>query len=124
MLMGAAAAVLFAAGCGSEVELGGVSGKVTMDGKPLPDALVQFFPEGGGRSAQGRTDAEGMYKLDYTARSEGALVGKSKVMITTGSLEDPRHRDETVPKKYNYDSTLTREVTSGSNVIDFELESK
>ncbi len=124
LLIGAATA-LFAAGCGSdEVELGSVAGKVTVDGKPLPNALVQFLPQAGGRSSQGRTDEEGSYRLDYTAREAGALVGTSKVMITTGNIEDPKHRDETLPLKYNYESTLTAEVESGSNELNFELQSK
>jgi hypothetical protein len=124
VIFGLTAATLFAAGCGSDVELGGVTGRVTMDGKPLPEALVRYIPEGGGRSAQGRTDADGMYRLDYSAASEGALVGKSNVMITTGSIEDPRHRDEKVPLKYNYETTLTADVTSGDNEINFDLQSK
>ncbi|MDQ3331678.1 MAG: carboxypeptidase-like regulatory domain-containing protein [Planctomycetota bacterium] len=122
MLIGAAAAVFFAAGCGSEVELGGVDGRVTMDGQPLPDALVRFNPEQGGRPAQGITDADGRYTLDYSANSEGALVGVAKVMITTGSLEAPDR--EPVPKRYNLQSELRADVQSGNNTFDFDLQSK
>lgn len=118
-------AIFFAAGCASgEVDLGDVHGIVTVDGQPLGGALVQFLPQGGGRSSQGRTDPDGSYQLSYTARDTGALVGESKVMITTGNLEDPKHRDETLPLKYNYESTLTADVKSGSNEINFPLDSK
>ena len=117
-------AVLLAAGCGGGgVELGDVSGRVTLDGKPLPNALVRFQPEKGGRSAQGITDADGRYKLNYSARDTGALAGKSKVLITTGSLEDSSRRSEKVPKKYNDETELTAEVTSGDNAINFDLRS-
>jgi hypothetical protein len=46
------------------------------------------------------------------------------VLITTGNLEDSSRRSEKVPKRYNDESELTAEVKSGSNVIDFALESK
>lgn len=121
-----AAALCFLTGCGgSEVPLGDVTGRVMMDGQPLPNALVRFMPEKGGRSSQGRTDSDGRYKLDYSARSEGALVGKAQVMITTGSLEDrTRRASETVPRKYNDDTELTAEVKRGSNELDFDLKTK
>src|SRR4051812_13362204 len=90
-------------GCSdSSVPLGKVTGRVTLDGQPLAGALVRFNPEAGGRSSQGMTDANGDYTLDYSSRSEGALIGKSQVMITTGSLEDRKRRtNEKVPIKYN-----------------------
>jgi hypothetical protein len=114
--------ILSMAGCsGSGVDLGEVRGKVTMDGQPLPDALVRFVPDKG-RSAQGITDANGEYKLDYSNRDAGALVGKSKVLITTGSLENPKA--EKVPAKYNNETELTGDVTSGSNTINFDLKSQ
>jgi hypothetical protein len=118
------AVALFLAGCGSDVELGEVTGRVMMDGKPLPNALVRFNPENGGRSAQGRTDEEGRYRLDYSVHDSGALVGPSKVMITTGSIEDPKHRDEKVPLRYNYETVLSVNVGSSGNEFDFALESK
>jgi hypothetical protein len=118
--------VLVLAGCSSsDVPLGAVSGRVTLDDKPLPDALVRFIPEPGGRSSQGMTDADGRYTLDYSSRSEGALVGKAKVMITTGSLEDRvRRTNERVPKRYNDETELTADVKRGSNHLDFKLSSK
>src|SRR2546430_14060115 len=113
--------ILSLTGCGSsEVPLGNVTGRVTLDGKPLAGSLVRFMPEQGGRSSQGITDADGRYKLDYSSRSEGALVGKSKVMITTGRLEDRSRRSgESVPKKYNDETELAVDVKRGNNRLDF-----
>ena len=117
-------AMLLVVGCGpSGVQLGEVKGRVTLDEKPLPDALVRFLPEKG-RSAQGITDPNGEYKLDYSPRDAGALVGKSKVMITTGSLEDTSRRSEKVPKKYNDETELTADVQSGDNTLNFDLKSQ
>ena len=112
-------------GCGrAEVEVAPVSGTVTMGGKPLPEALLRFCPEGGGRSAQGITDKDGNCTLAYTNHQNGARVGKTKVLITTGPLEDTSRRKETVPKKYNDASELIVDVEPKSNVINFDLEAK
>jgi len=84
------------------------------------------MPEQGGRSSQGiHRTRTARYKLDYSARSEGALVGKSKVMITTGSLEDRARRSgESVPRNTTTRRELTIEVKRGNNRLDFELQSK
>lgn len=113
------------AGCGgSEVDLGTVSGIVTMDGKPLPQALVRFVPESGGRASSSVTDEEGKYNLLYTARVEGALVGPAKVTITTGDPEMSKQYPETVPARYNEETTLQVEVEPGHNEHNFALHSK
>jgi hypothetical protein len=113
------------AGCQqSEVELGAVEGKVTMDQQPLPDATIRFIPVAGGRSALGRTDTEGHYEMLYTATADGALVGSMRVEITTGDPDNPKEFPETVPAKYNLYSELKADVKSGSNELNFELTSK
>lgn len=138
---------LSVAGCGGG-DLGEVSGKVTMDGKPLPDALVTFVPMEGGRAATGVSDANGNYKLIYIDR-DGALIGKHKVTVTTVQKpapvnsqirsDDPEYAKmmaskasdynnatvkEPIPARYNSNTELVKEVTSGDNVIDLPLESK
>ena len=72
-------------GCsgGSDVELGKVTGLVTMNGEPLADAIVVFKPAEGNPST-GRTDSNGNYDLTYLGNSPGAIVGKHSVRITTG----------------------------------------
>ncbi|HAH44696.1 MAG TPA: carboxypeptidase regulatory-like domain-containing protein [Planctomycetaceae bacterium] len=71
-------------GCseGDKVELGSVSGVVTMDGEPLADAIIVFVPEKGNPSS-GRTDEEGNYDLVYLGNSRGAIVGNHTIKITT-----------------------------------------
>jgi hypothetical protein len=62
-------------GCGSEYAT--VTGRVTLDGEPLPNATVSFMPEAeGGRPSFGRTGADGGYSLHKTHRINGALPGK------------------------------------------------
>lgn len=67
-------------GGGSELDVGEVTGVVTLDGKPLPNAVVTFVPKAGGPSGVGTTDAEGKYQL-LTVEEAGAVVGEHLVSI-------------------------------------------
>ena len=118
-------------GGGDTPELGTVKGTVTLDGKALPNATVEFTPTGekGGRPSIAVTDSGGDYELKYTDAHAGAPPGKYQVRITTASTTtDEQGNDvvvaETVPAKYNYETELKEEVTAGSNTIDFKLDSK
>ena len=117
-------------GCGGpsdQPDLGSVSGTVTLDGKPLANATVMFQPEQG-RPSYGVTDDDGYYELRYTANTDGAVVGKHVVSITT--YEDPEEEGqkptpEKVPVDYNENAAenpeMNVEVKSGSQTFDFNL---
>ena len=117
------------AGCGgSGVKLGKVTGKVTLAGAPLADALVTFNPTSGGSPSAGRTAADGTYRLNFSRKIDGAIVGEHTVTISTlvPALEDPPTPEipEKVPYKYREgDDLLKATVKSGSNKIDFALDS-
>ncbi len=128
-MMGLAVVVL--AGCGAGgPEIAYVTGKVTMDGKPLPNATVVFVPENG-RPAGATTDEEGEYVLNFAQGRKGAIPGESTIRIMTFRDADQDENGksipgspETVPAKYNTESTLTFHVEAGKkNVANFELES-
>ncbi len=114
-------------GCGSGdgPKVGKVSGKVTLDGKPLAGALVTFMPEKG-RSSSGRTNDAGQYELSYTFEQMGAAVGKHSVRITTATTDNAESpvAQEKLPAKYHRDTELKAEVKPGSNKVDFELSSQ
>lgn len=126
-----AVGLLTATGCGSGSgpEIGTVSGKVTLDGKAVTDAVVTFNPDKG-RGSRGRTNSDGVYELTYVGQQKGALVGEHAITITTKWMdEDPDtgkmvQHAETVPAKFNAQSTLRKSVESGHNTIDFDLASK
>jgi hypothetical protein len=63
-----------------------VSGIVLYKDKPLANVGVTFYPEKG-RSATGKTDAEGRFTLTTFGPSDGALPGKHKVAIVPGPGE-------------------------------------
>ncbi len=113
-------------GCGGTEGLGRVSGKVTLDGKPLADASIEFVPVGGtGLTSYGRTDANGEYYMMATRTEKGAAIGKNSVRITTYEVLDMKNvLPERVPTKYNSATELEREVQSGSNTLDFDLSSE
>ena len=124
-MRGLCVACLLITGCGrTGPELAEVAGLVTLDGQPLPEAYVEFIPVEGGRASGGVTDDAGRYELVYSVRETGALVGKSRVLITTGDPANPRKRPEKVPPRYNQQTTLMATVESGSNQHDFKLTSK
>lgn len=127
-----------AVGCGGPgYKLAAVSGRVTLDGKALADATVQFYPfpppgsiEAGPTSI-GHTDENGRYTLalgDGTA-AKGAVVGKHKVFINLTPKEDPADARPKhyfpLPARYNRKTELEREVPAGgTDAADFALTTK
>ena len=122
------AALLLPAGCGESYETppAKVAGTIAMDGAPLADAKVGFYPEEGGPSF-GLTDSDGHYELAVAPGLEGVRPGPARVRISTASGggvgEAPAEKPETVPAEYNVDTTLTRTVAAGDNAFDFDLKS-
>ena len=119
-------------GCSSGgPEIAQVSGRVTMDGKPLANASVVFIPENG-RPAGAATDADGRYVLNFTEGRRGAIPGKNSVRITTQRETEKDENGktvvpgspETIPMEYNAASTLEFTVEpKKKNVANFELKS-
>lgn len=127
------AACLVVSGCGGE-DVYPVTGTVTLDGAPLPDASVTFLPESEAEDALpafGWTDDQGNYSLLQGMRTESAVApGTYRVRITTyragKPLADPPIPTvpEKVPAKYNDQSELVKEVKAEDNVFDFPLDSQ
>jgi hypothetical protein len=124
LLLGSWVAISIGCTPSDEPSLGTVTGKVSMDGKPLANVWVGFAPAEG-RASMAITDKEGHYKLNYLPDKPGAKVGPHKVAITTpeedefgGSVKDFR---EVIPSRYNRQTELTAEVKSGHNELNFVL---
>lgn len=141
--------MVLAAGCDSGPRTARVTGVITIDGEPVPNASIAFYPENG-RASVGTTDANGKYELVYTNNRKGALLGEHVVTISTeivnvtdyaaddsyegenpdadpGAEESaPQSRDEFLPARYREreSSELTAVVNGGENVIDFPLTSR
>ena len=120
----------FAIGCGpGGPEIARVEGTITMDGKPLPNAIVMFVPSGGRPSAC-ESDANGKYVLEFSGGRKGAIPGMNRVEINTARLAYEKDGKsypavkESVPAKYNRMTTLEFNVEPGkNNVANFDLKS-
>lgn len=145
-----AASLAFLIGCTSSgPDVSHVEGVVTLDGTPLPGAIVNFTPTEGstGRPATGRTDDAGVYKLTDMQSEEfgsGAAAGEyhvTVVKVASGSDQQDEAASEEeefdpnktyamkseIPVKYNQPDTsgLTATVREGENLnVNFELTSK
>jgi hypothetical protein len=67
-------------GCGSGPTLVKVTGKVTRNGQPVPNAMIHFQPEKG-RQSLAITDEQGQYELRYDKTRKGAVPGTYKVYV-------------------------------------------
>ncbi len=132
---------LLAAGCGRGSSVAPVSGAITMDGKPLPNAAVFFQPIGSekninpGPGSDAMTDANGKYTLKVVGTKQiGAVVGWHRVEISAyirdkkiDPKSDQRERPpkNLVPPEYNDKTTLEIEVPrAGTNKADFNVKSR
>lgn len=131
-------------GCGQRgPKMGSIKGKVTLDGKPIAQAVVTFMPEEGGPASSGMTADDGTYRVACPL-GEGAVVGKHRVSVRSqppipamaGQVpdeDDPNYNPawdasarapafvERIPARYNTKTELVRDVKPGENIIDLEL---
>jgi hypothetical protein len=120
-----------------------VEGAVTLDGKPLANANVQFIPQGEnrGQTGFGKTDSAGKFTIGPVGgKQRGAMPGEYKVVINKhvrpdGSDyvpkpdEDPMlgNFKELLPAAYSdaEKTVLTANVPAGgTSSLEFKLNSK
>lgn len=133
----AIAALVLVAGCSRQMPVHPVSGRVTLDGRPLVDAQISFRPQQG-PGAFATLDTEGRYRLSTRSSGDGAVAGEHIVtlsQVTVGlvlepdqppRLEKPTPGAVPVPERYVSAETsdLRATVKPGSNTFDFDLSSK
>jgi hypothetical protein len=102
-------------------EVAPVTGRITLDGKPIEYADVTFQPSGKSPGV-GRTGKDGRYMLLYKRGVFGAPVGPNRVSIAIDT--QLTHGPQTVPAKYNTDSELRCDVQPGPNEFNFDLTTK
>ncbi len=117
-----------------------VSGRVTLNGRPLAKAVITFDDTQDGTFSFGQTDSDGNYKLRLDSDMLGVKPGKKIVRVSTtrkllglnsseeagessldgatGKLEVAK---ELVPDKYNKNSELTVDVSEKSRTFNFDL---
>ena len=108
------------AGCGQEgPQIAPVHGRVTLNGKPLAGADVQFQPQDADRPSRGRTDSEGRYELMYKRGEPGAVVGQHTVRIWVSREVVPN--PPIIAARFDAKSELRREVKPEENEFDFDV---
>ena len=134
-LCGACILTALLTGCGGEYyEVAPVSGTITLDGQPLPNARIGFEPRrqgdtpNAGPGSYAKTDSAGRFALETLDGRSGAVVTTHDVWIRT--LVAPADRSgetieaapEKVPARYNDATTLTFSVeTGGTDQANFDL---
>ena len=135
-------ACMLIAGCGKP-PMQSVTGTVLLNGKPVPDCKVGFFPDvekfdtnrhGYG---YGLTDAEGKFKIQHPQGEEGIWAGKYKVTLEAwvdkkGNPIPPMTKPSEVeggvknllPDMYSYPSETPERVTVVRGANDFTIEVK
>ncbi|MCA9239252.1 MAG: hypothetical protein KDA37_03595 [Planctomycetales bacterium] len=140
LVHGAALALLALAlgGCHSRPPLGKVTGRVTLDGKPLGFGKVMFQNTHGGQPAIGDIESDGTFVLSTFTPGDGAIVGSHRVRVVCYSSQDPAKMaldgpagdalgELLIPEKYSSlgASGLTAEVPAeGLEGLEIELHSK
>jgi len=133
----APAAVLIAAGCSRGPELAPVTGTVTLNGKPLPNVQVEFWPETSAPRSTGMTDDQGRFTLVTDTGAAGAVVGPHKVVLHDLAIygemgfrprEDTNIKEKPARFPFRYTdarkSPLHYTVESGGNRFDIPVEAK
>ena len=128
-------------GCGARTSA--VQGVVLLDGKPLPNASVQFVPQGAGRDATGQTDASGAFSMSTFQPGDGVVAGDYKVVIAppigtpdptvyasneeamAAAAKAPPPKASSFPQQYTRpDQTPLKQTVPVSGKVTFELKSK
>jgi hypothetical protein len=125
--------VVLAVGLATVVGCGGppkahVRGTVTLDGKPLPEGVIQFFPTGATGQTAAATIKDGVYEVEASVGamkvtiSANEVVGKQKLYDTPDSPVIDTVR-QIIPARYNTKSELTADLVEGPNEVNFDLKS-
>lgn len=99
-----------------------VSGRVLIDGEPVPGGSIRFVPDGE-RPAASELDEQGNFTLRCYDEEDGVVVGTHRVQIAAREVKPGGKVQWYAPKKYsNFRSSgLTVEVTEPTDDLVIEL---
>ena len=111
-----------------------VSGRILLNGKPLPNAHIQFEPqkvaEDGtvGISSYAHADQDGRYTLKTLDDADGAVIGLHRVRITLPAPGDDTSDEvdlnfkSPIPKRYRDGSLEFTVKPGGHSDADFDIQ--
>ncbi len=117
--------IILLAGCGKS-NVGIVTGTIMVDGSPAKDGSIAFFPVDGKSPTTGAEIRDGQYRAQVplgAVRIEvrvPKVVGQRKLYNTPNSPVMPLF-EESLPAKYNDQTTLELVVQPGENRQDYQL---
>jgi hypothetical protein len=124
------AACLLAAGCGRRVPLVPVTGRVTLDGKPLEFGAVMVQPKAG-PAAQARINPDGTFRLGTFKAEDGAIPGPATIrVICRKDITQPGgemvYGPSLIPERYSrFDTSgITAEIAAGMTPLEIPLSRK
>ena len=120
-LLVASSMIVLVAGCVDEQDYVKVTGKVTIDGEPLTQGIVRFYPEGG-RQSGGELDSNGAFSLSTYEEGDGAAPGSYLIAVVAREpLSGNRFRWFT-PRHYANPATSgLREQIDGPTEVEINL---
>ena len=107
-----------------------VTGTVRLDNEPLTTGSIAWIPIEGtpGPGGGGGINNEGKYEIKrslrpgrYRVEIRSTRTLSRKVLNPTVPAELVDEEVSVIPEQYNTRSTLIREVSPGSNILDFDL---
>lgn len=124
-----------ACGCGAPRTTATLTGVVSIDGQPVDNGSIGFYPvphEGrrAARSAGSTIDKEGGYRAEILPGrfrveiSSSRVVGRRKTYPDMADSPLEEILEERIPAAYNSATKLSADIVLETTRLDFELESK
>lgn len=120
---------LAATGCSKshQLETAPVTGRVTIDGKPVSSGIVMFTPDRG-RGASGLISPDGTFRLTTYSEGDGAVLGLHRISISAieTSGQESGQGPSKFPSKYADESTsgFSHQVMAGEqNFVELFMQS-
>ncbi|QDS98818.1 hypothetical protein [Adhaeretor mobilis] len=123
--------VLACCGCGNQNVLGKVvvEGLITLDGEPIPNGEIRFYPSG---DTHGPVSGAPIKDGKYVAKGKGGVpIGTHHVDIRAfradkNAAADPEGgpAEQYLPAKFNTETSLTATIEPSTTSLDFPLKSE
>lgn len=113
---------LLMTGCSDRPALVPVSGKVLIDGQPLPHGTVMVMPDNA-RASFGKIAPDGTFSLTCYEENDGCVTGTHQVTVSSVETVSSSRQKWHAPKKYTdpESSGLTINVTEPTDSLVINL---